>query len=582
MKEKKILGLTFGHGDSAAALVIGNRLICAAEEERFNRVKHSAAFPEHSIRFCLEKAGIQAAEIDIVAIPHQPLNAFGQKIKKLWQHPHLLFSKLEKSRNQALPSLAVSLKKNGLGKAHIKTVEHHLAHLASSRFLLESDSATLISIDGMGDHVSATFGKIHLTSKENRIQILQRVHFPHSLGYFYTALTQYLGFPHYGDEFKVMALASFGKPRYLPILREWIREVPQQFQFTLHPQFFPIEQNPPHLTFQNGTPVCPPLFHSNYWIQALGLPPRRPRDPITEKHYDLAASVQLRFEEVANHLLREAHQKIGGEELALSGGCAHNSVWVGKIPTYTPFKKIKVASASHDAGTAIGAAASLAHGKLEADSIALLGPSPQSEIAIPGAKKFQEEDLVCWIIDRILEQKIVGICRGAMEFGPRALGNRSLFADPRSQKARDNLNQRIKHREWFRPFAAAIQYERQEQWLKNSFYSPTMEAVFELKQPQKTPAIAHVDQTCRIQSVTSTQYPFLWKLLERFREKTGVPMLLNTSFNDQEPIVCTAEDSMQTFQRGGFDVLVIENSVWENWIQQRQDNLCTPSNMLSS
>jgi carbamoyltransferase len=568
-KPSVILGLSFSHGDSSAALIVDGCLVAAAEEERFTRIKHYALFPAKAVEYCLAHAQISPQQVQVVAIARRPWNAWRQKIGLVLHHPQVLNKNKPPDPNAARKSLNRLLTQAGLRSAHLLRVEHHLAHMFSTRFLADDDNLAFLSFDGMGDFVSAAVGRI----SDHRLEIMARVHYPHSLGYFYTALTQYLGFPHFGDEFKVMGLSSYGQPRYLSAMRELIREV-EPFGFTLNLEAFPLLERPMNFYIENAQPKTSPFFSSNFLTQVIGLPSRKAMEPLTRDHWDLAKSVQVRFEEVANHLLRQLHERAGHKAVALSGGCAHNSVWVGKIPKNSPYEKVYVAPASSDAGIAIGAAifASQVHVTPQGHHWALLGPTPDEVPGVPLKFPFpvldrafkNDDDLINWMVEELANEKIIGLCRDRMEFGPRALGNRSILADPRCKTMKDRLNKRVKHRETFRPFAASVLWDYQSQWFEHGFFSPSMEAVFDVKESVRSriPAVVHVDNSCRVQSVKEDTQPFFWKLLDAFRRKTGVPMLLNTSFNDTEPVVCQSQDAIQCFIHTDLDVLVIGRKVF--------------------
>ena len=564
---KIILGISYGHGDSSAALIIGDRLVAAAEEERFNRIKHCASFPERSIQYCLNHAGISPAEVEVIAVAKQSWAHFPRRLALLLRHPLLLRRTQPKTADPKI-SLVKKLKEHGLGNAQLKRVEHHLAHLNSCRYLAPTDEVAYLSIDGLGDFVSATMGKV----TDHKIKILNRVFFPHSLGFFYTAITQYLGFPHYGDEFKVMGLSSYGAPKYLREMQNLVRRK-EKFGFALNLEAFPILKRPLNFFIEKEQPKILPFFNLNYMTGLLGFKPRKPNEPILQCHRDLAKSAQVCFEEVANHLLFQLFDKVPVSTLALSGGCAHNSVWVGQITKNTPFKKVLVAPASHDAGISVGAAIAVANRTIQPEGghWGLLGPSAKADSQTTSFSdqlietRFDTESaLIEWACDEINQGKILGLFHGRMEFGPRALGNRSIIADPRHPQMKDKLNARVKHRESFRPFAASVLEEFQHEWFENPFYSPTMEAVFQVK-PDKAhliPAVVHADNSCRIQSVSRETQPFYWGLIEAFRQKTGVPMLINTSFNDCEPVVCSAEDAFRCFMNSDMDHLILEGTVY--------------------
>jgi len=564
-KPSVVLGLSFSHGDSSAALIVEGCLLAACEEERFRRVKHYALFPTRAIEYCLKHAQLTPKDVEVIAIARRPWNAWSKRLPLLLRYPNLLESR-KPDGAQHKEDLKTMLKQAGLSKAKIVRVEHHLAHMYSARYMTENEHVAMLTLDGLGDFVSTAMGKAVGTE----IEILDRVYFPHSLGYFYTAMTQYLGFPYYGDEFKVMGLSSYGEPTYLSELHELVREDTSRFGFHLNLEAFPILTKPMAFSIENAQPVIKPFSNDNFIRTLIGIPPRKKHEPITRTHWDLAKSVQIRFEQLATHLVNQVHQRVGGDTLALAGGCAHNSVWVGKIPSLTPYRHIVVAPASHDAGIAVGAAAQAAQVTIvpEGKHWGLLGPS-QKDTAVQndlwidrGITKFtfsDETQLINWMVDQLSLEKIFGLFHGRMEFGPRALGSRSIIADPRAPHMRDRLNERVKHREIFRPFAASVLYEYQDDWFENTFHSPNMEAVFQVRQDRKDkiPAVVHSDNTCRIQSVSKETQPFYWKLIEAFRQRTGIPMIVNTSFNDSEPIVCTGADAVQCFLNTEMDALVI-------------------------
>lgn len=568
-KPSILLGISSGHGDSSAALIVDGCLIAAAEEERFRRIKHYALFPHRAIEYCLKHAQIQPKDVQVLAVARQPWNQFRSRLSLAWKHPELSAARRANKKNHPVESFEKEVKAAGLKRAKFIRVEHHLAHLQSARILAGTDDVSLLSFDGLGDFVSAAIGR----SKGTGSEIIARVLFPHSLGYFYSAMTQYLGFMHFGDEFKLMGLSSYGQPRYLHALRELIREDDRKFGFQLNLEAFPVLKHPMSLFIENAQPHVQMKYNHNLLTQIIGLPQRKPNDPMTEAHWDLAKSVQIRFEEVANHLLKQLYDANPSTVLGLAGGCAHNSAWVGKIPQVSQFKKVLVAPASHDAGIAVGAAAFCAQVPItpEGRHWALLGPSHQADIGSPKGKLdfetkehtfHNDEKLIDWLVEELCQKKIIGLFRGRMEFGPRALGSRSILADPRWDGMKDKLNARVKHREAFRPFAASVLHEHQHDWFVNSFFCPTMEAVFEVKQPSRIPAVVHVDNTCRIQSITRDTQPFYWDLVEAFRKKTGVPMLLNTSFNDCEPIVCTEADVWNCFANTELDVIIIGSKAY--------------------
>ncbi|MBM4317852.1 MAG: carbamoyltransferase [Deltaproteobacteria bacterium] len=568
---KIILGVSYGHGDSSAALIVGDQLVAAAEEERFNRIKHFAHFPTQAVKYCLEHANIAPEQVEVVAIAKRPWNLFHKKIALVLAHPKLI-RKPKSPMADRKASLSKELKQLGLNRAKVQRVEHHLAHLYSCRYLDQSSEPAYLSFDGLGDFVSASIGK----TIGHEIKILDRMIFPHSVGFFYSALTQYLGFPHYGDEFKVMGLSSFGQPKYLKEMRNLIRKK-ENFGCELNLEAFPLFKKPMKFFIEKSQPKLLPFYNLNYMTQLIGFSPRKPNDPILQCHKDLAKSAQVCFEEIGNHLLLQLYGRVPSSTVALSGGCAHNSVWVGQITKNTPFKKVLVAPASHDAGIAVGAAICFAGRPItpQGGHWGLLGPQPKKETENLALSSFQwadtteeltfatEDKLTHWVVKELINGKIIGLFDGRMEFGPRALGSRSILADPRNPEMKDKLNSRVKHRESFRPFAASVVEEFQHEWFDDAFFCPTMEAVFQVKKDKKNliPAVVHTDNSCRIQSVTRKTQPFYWNLIENFRKKTGVPMLINTSFNDCEPIVCSTEDAIKCFLNTDMDYLILDRKV---------------------
>ncbi len=434
----------------------------------------------------------------------------------------------------------------------------------SVRMLRPRDRMALLSFDGLGDFASAATA----VSDGDTMRVLGRTYFPHSLGFFYTAMTQYLGFPYFGDEFKVMGLSSFGRPRYMEAMRELVMTRPGG-GFELNLRAFPVAKLGKSFKIDKGRPLVGPIFDADVIAAKLGLKARRPGEELLPEHEDLALSIQRRFEEVAAHVLCDLHAKTRLDTIALAGGCAHNSVFVGKIPQLTPFKQVIVAPAAGDAGLALGAAAAVYGGTVIPASghWGLLGPDVALdqgawvELAIPTRQRQYKDDatLVERLVDELVKGKVVGLARGPMEFGPRALGSRSIVCDPRHEWMKRRLNSLVKHREPFRPFAASVLEEQQDDWFENCRDSPFMEAVFPVKSARKDaiPAVVHADGSCRIQSVSRASQPFYHDLISAFARRTQVPMLLNTSFNDSEPIVRTAAEAIDCFLRGGLDHVVI-------------------------
>ena len=578
----KILGLNAYHGDSAACLFIDGKLVAAAEEERFRRIKHWAGLPTQAINYCLEEGKVRLEEIDHIAINRKPgvnnLRRLGFVLTR-WPHPKLMAQKIKNIRSAASVKEALQANYGIEIKAEVHHVEHHLAHLASAFLVSGFSEAACISIDGFGDFASTAFG----VGRGSEVKIDNRVYFPHSLGIFYSALTQFLGFSNYGDEYKVMGLAPYGEPHFLDPLREVVR-IRSDGTFRLNLKFFRHHIGNVSYTWKDCAPEVG-LLYRRPLVDLLG-PPRKPDEPIEQKHKDIARSVQATYEKAFFALLQALHKRHPSDNLALAGGCAMNSVANGKVYRRTPFKKMYLPAAAGDAGGAIGAAAYVQtqltsdHGTLSSDLSPLisayLGPEAteketlalvewkKKEIAEAGCSVSfigDEEELLKRTAQAIADGKIVGWFQGRMEWGPRALGNRSILADPRNASIKDVLNAKIKRRESFRPFAPSILREEVAEWFETDDDVPFMMQVFQIrpKYREMIPAVTHVDGTGRLQTVHKETNPRYYRLIEHFRELTGIPVVLNTSFNENEPVVCYPEEALDCFLRTRMDLLVLGN-----------------------
>ncbi len=579
-----ILGINAWHGDAAAALFIDGELVAAAEEERFRRVKHWAGFPAEAARWCLAKAGLAPAQLDHVAINRDPAAHRAEKL--LWvlcNRPSLSIladrlrngTKVGSLRAELAVALAVS---PGELAATFHTVEHHRAHLASAFFVSPFDRAAVLSIDGFGDFSSAMWG----LGERNRIDVKGRVPFPHSLGLLYLALTQHLGFPSYGDEYKVMGLAAYGKPRFLTDLRRLVK-LGKEGRFELESQYFRHGQGGVSMTWEGGEPSVERAFAAPL-LELLG-PARERGGPIEERHKDLAASAQALYEECFFHVLEHLQRSTGETHLALAGGCAMNSLANGRIGAATGFRDVWIQPAAGDAGGAVGAAAHVWCERLERPRPApmvhaYLGPEAtlleldalveyrRVELGSEGchvAHARDEQELVARVAAALDEGQVVGWFQGAMEWGPRALGNRSILADPRRGDVQDLLNHKIKRRESFRPFAPAVLAEQQGEWFDSAAPVPFMGQVFGVRpeRQRQVPAVVHADGTGRLQTVSKDTNPRFWALIKAFEDRTGVPMLVNTSFNENEPIVCRPEEALDCFLRTKMDMLVLDTLVFQ-------------------
>jgi carbamoyltransferase len=565
-----ILGLNAYHGDASVALFADGNLSSAMEEERFSRLKHQAGFPALAASHSLAHAGLTGADLDHIAISRDPSAHLHKKLLFALSNGPSLASVRDRLWNvsklrDVKPTLADALGVDERSlRAQVHRVEHHHAHMASSFFCSPFERAALLSIDGFGDFVSTMWGK----GCGHKMEIDGWVEFPHSMGIVYTAITQYLGFPKYGDEFKVMGLAPYGEPEYLDQLRKLVT-VKANGAFELDLSYFIHHSEGVNMTWDNGAPTIGDVFSSKL-ERELG-PRRQPSEPMEGRHHNLAASLQALLEEVVLGLLRTLHQKTGLTDLCLAGGVALNCTMNGKILSDTPFKRVYIQPASYDAGTSLGAALYVKHQTLGAPRDFVMDHtywgleySREACRAALDAKglSYQELDDHCLAdraADLIAQGKILGWYQGRFEWGPRALGNRSIVCDPRDPSMKDHLNRRIKHREGFRPFAPSVLEERASDWFAMDDPSPFMLMTCQVVRDQqaRVPAITHVDGTARQQTVSKDTNPKYWSLIHAFERKTGVPLVLNTSFNENEPVVNTPEEGVSCFMRNDMDVLAL-------------------------
>jgi carbamoyltransferase len=574
-----ILGLNAFHADSSAAILRDGVLIAAAEEERFRRTKHWAGFPSEAISYCLREAGIRLSDVEHIAVNQ---DSRANLWRKLWYvgsrrpDPGFLLVKLKNRRKRAgiVDYLAQEYPEEGFnGKLH--AIEHHLSHLYSAFNVSPFDQANVVSIDGFGDFSSTAWG----TGRGDTLSVDGRVYFPHSLGMFYEAITQYLGFPNYGDEYKVMGLAPYGTAAHVNAMREIVRLLPGG-AFELNLAYFNHHKDPISQQFDGGAPQRTDVF-SKALEELLG-PRRKPSEPLEKRHHDIAHSMQMMYEEAFFHLLTTIQQQSGLTDLALAGGCAMNSVANGKIRRRTSFRRVYVQSAAGDAGGAIGAALA-AHHKLGGkrsfvmdhaywgpqfsdEQIADLLTERQTSIEEGGcAVKFNlsQSDLCRQTATAIADGKVIGWFQGRMEWGPRALGNRSILCDPRRADMKAILNTKIKRRESFRPFAPSILEEVVGDWFEEDDAVPFMMQVFQIREQKRQliPAVTHVDGSGRLQSVSRKANARYYELIEAFRDLTDVPMVLNTSFNENEPVVCKPAEALDCFLRTKMDILVLGNTI---------------------
>jgi carbamoyltransferase len=646
-----ILGINAYHGDAAAALIKDGRIVAAAEEERFNRVKHCAGFPAAALRYCLEAAGITIEHVDHIGISRDPsahlhkkvlfaasraakavgrrqtadgrkqngISDFGIRNSDLsdtavelaaidssedsalsTQHSTLetqhsavetqhsavstsspgngrngkgIFAQIKDRLGNAAKvrdlkddvARALGVQKNSI-RAQFHNIEHHRAHLASSFYVSPFERAALLSIDGFGDFISTMWAK----GDGNAIDVLGQVEYPYSTGIVYTATTQFLGFPHYGDEGKVMGLAPYGQPRFTAEFRNIIQtEAGGKFKLDLN--YFRHHAEGVDMTWDQGSPTIGRIF-SDAFAQTFG-PAREPGAALTDRERDIAASLQQRLEEVGFHILNHLHEETGLSDLGLSGGVAYNSVMNGKILLNTPFRRVYVQPAAGDSGTALGVCYEIHNGILkqprrEVMLGAYTGPEftndeirtelEQRELVF---ETFSDEAVTKHAAQDIADGLVVGWFQGRMEFGPRALGNRSIVVDPRRADMKEILNERIKKREPFRPFAPSILEERTADYFEQDHPAPTMLMVYQVRPERRAevPAITHVDGSGRLQTVSREVNARYYQLISDFDKLTGVPIVLNTSFNENEPVVCTPAHAIDCFLKTRMDVLYLGN-----------------------
>jgi len=576
-----ILGLSVYHADASAAAVADGRFVAGVEEERFRRIKHWAGFPEQALRFCLDELGGDVRSIDAVAVARQPRAYLLRKALLALGHPRSLRRAASRVRNLAQVArleerVAATL---GTTSPPVHAVEHHLAHVASAFFCSPFEEAMCLTVDGFGDFVST----MTAIGRGNRIEVLDRVHFPHSLGLFYTAVTQYLGFHGFGDEYKVMGLAAYGEPRYVAELRRLVPAVADG-SFRLDLRYFLHLSQGVSMTWDDGAPTLG-LIYTPELERLLG-PARRPQDELTQRHKDLAASLQAVYEERFFALVRALARRTGMKRLCLAGGCAMNSLANGKLFSETDVEDVYIQAAAGDAGTSLGAALYVHHQVLGGERGFVMehsywGPRyDEAEIRRAIAEKIpgsggrdgvygdihietigDEQRLADETAAAIADGAVVGWYQGRSEWGPRALGNRSILADPRRADMKDILNLKIKRRESFRPFAPSILEERTGDWFEIDYPDPFMIKVYLIRAAKRPeiPAVTHVDGSGRLQTVSRRTNPKFWDLISAFEAKTSVPMLLNTSFNENEPIVNTPAEALDCFLRTRMDRLVLES-----------------------
>jgi len=565
-----ILGINAYHADSSAAIFVDGKMIAAIEEERFTRVKHWAGFPRLAIEFCLKEAGIGFDDVDYFAIGRDPRAKFFRKLLFVARNTkgsikvvreRLGNSKKVSGLDETLSVLSGLPVENF--KKKIINVEHHRSHIASAFFASPFEKAACLSVDGSGDFSTTMIG----IGYGNKFEVLDSIDFPHSLGFFYTTFTQLLGFPHYGDEYKVMGMAPYGEAKYVDRFDDVVN-LTSDGLFKLNLKYFRSATEGIISYGEDNIPVVAPLY-SDYMIEKFGSP-RKKDEPLDQYHKDMAASVQRFTEKVIFHILNYLQKRTGVKNVCIAGGVAQNSVANGKITRNTAFKNVYIPSAGHDAGISMGAALFVQHQlqnmpRQVAIKTAYTGSiftnNEIKDILNTKGISFSEladEELFEKISYCLENGGVVGWFNGRAEFGPRALGGRSILADPRRSDAKDILNSKIKRRESFRPFAPSILKEYVADYFELSEEVPFMEKVYPIKKDKRAliPAVTHVDGSGRLQTVDKEISPRYHGLINAFYNRTGIPILLNTSFNENEPIVNSPEEALACYLRTNMDMLV--------------------------
>ena len=580
-----ILGISAFYHDSAAALVQDGVIVAAAQEERFTRRKHDAAFPTNAVAYCLREAGITAAELSAVIFYEKPLVKADRLIETyLGVAPSGL-----RSFAMAIPTWLreknniPSIIRRHMGKEYegpVLFTEHHESHAASAFFPSPFKEAAILTADGVGEWATTTIG----VGENNRIQLLHEIRFPHSLGMLYSAFTYYTGFRVNSGEYKVMGLAPYGEPKYVNLIYDHLLDLGEDGSFWLNPEYF---------NYCSGLTMTSERFH-----QLFGGPPRKPESQLTQKDMDLAASIQVVTEEAMLRMARRAHEETGKTNLCLAGGVALNCVANGRILREGPFKGIWIQPAAGDAGGALGAALAVWHQMMGRprdnqgrDTMrgGLLGPeytdaeiSAYIESVAGVSERLPDLALARRVAELLAAGKVIGWFRGRMEFGPRALGARSIIGDARNPKMQSQMNLKIKFRESFRPFAPCVLREHVSEWFNLSGESPYMQLVATVKEDKRLPvpedkqslwgidqlnvqrsvipAVTHVDYSARIQTVDPERHGLFYTMMDQFYRATGCPVIVNTSFNVRgEPIVCSPDDAYRCFMFTHIDALVMGN-----------------------
>jgi carbamoyltransferase len=565
-----ILGLNMFHADASAAIVLDGEVKFAIAEERLNRRKHFGGFPALAVKACLDEVGATISDIDHVAVGQDSDANLTKKVQYALANPAKILNFIRlRQRKESMRDVRSLLSKAldidpVLLRFQEHHLEHHIAHIASAYYCSSWEKSAGFSYDGSGDFVSTMMARC----EGNEIEVLERVFLPHSLGSVYTMICEFIGYSQYGDEGKVMGLAPYGKNSYSDEIGKIVAATSRGFELDLS-YFKPLGSNQGMQVLPDGTVQLARHFSDR--MEKLFGEPRSPHSEIEQREMDLAFGVQHQFEEVFFHLLNQLHPRVPVDNLAMAGGCALNSVANGKLFDRTPFRTTYIQPAAGDEGLAIGAALHTYHSVLKQPrrhelKSSYLGPEfsasrIQSALERAGlqGRKLERNILLDEVAEQIAAGNVIGWFQGRMEWGPRALGNRSIVAHPGLPNMKDVLNARIKHREWFRPFAPSILADHQHEYFEHDHPSPFMLHVYKIR-PEKRKelcAVNHVDDTGRLQTVTREENPLYYDLISAFHRKTGIPVILNTSFNENEPIVCTPEEAIDCFQRTRMDVLAI-------------------------
>lgn len=575
MKENYTIGINFLHSDTSACIFKNNELIAASEEERFTRVKHTSFFPENSIKYCLNEAQINLSNVDYITINSNPFTSLLRKIYFILTNPFslkIVFQSIKNTKSKiSLKNQILKIDPINKFKGDIKFIDHHESHIASSMFSSNFEESVNLSLDGFGDFASCAWG---LKNKDN-FKIDNKIYFPHSLGIFYQSLTQFLGFKYYGDEYKVMGLSPYGQPKFRNEIAKLV--IKTDYGFKLNLDYFRHHKQKIFHINENGQFVYENLY-SKKLLDLLGTE-RRPNEKLEQKHMDLAKSIQVVYEDIFFHILNLLNKKYKNvHNLTLSGGCAMNSVANGKISNNSNFKNIYICPNPGDAGGSVGSSLSFLkknfNYQFDIKKYSYLGNSFTNDEIFEILEKekiksqykiqiFENEKLYSFVTDHLKKGNVIGWFQGKMEWGPRALGNRSIIADARNPKIKEIINSKIKRRESFRPFAPSILEECVGEWFEEKKKVPYMSEVYKIKSEKRKiiPGVTHVDGTGRLQTVNKKDNERYYNLIKYFFENTNVPIILNTSFNENEPIVNKPIEAINCFKRTSMDVLVLENWV---------------------